>query len=48
MRKWYISSAAVVVALRMNREPLPVPGFGAKLKDGSIELDGLDMACVRL
>ena len=29
-------------------EPLPVPGFGAKLKDGTIELDALDMACVRL
>ena len=29
-------------------EPLPVPGFGAKLKDGTIELDGLDMACVRV
>ena len=29
-------------------EPLPVPGFGAKLKDGMIELDGLDMVCVRL
>jgi alpha-glucosidase len=28
--------------------PLSVPGFGAKLKDGAIELDGLDMACVRL
>ena len=28
--------------------PLSVPGFGAKLKDGTIELDGLDMACVRL
>jgi alpha-glucosidase len=29
-------------------EPVPVPGFGAKLKDGTIELDGLDMACVRV
>ncbi|EYR83499.1 alpha-glucosidase family protein [Shinella sp. 838] len=28
--------------------PLSAPGFGAKLKDGAIELDGLDMACVRL
>jgi alpha-glucosidase len=29
-------------------QPLPIPGFGAKLRDGTIELDGLDMACVRV
>ncbi|MDX3926945.1 MAG: alpha glucosidase [Shinella sp.] len=29
-------------------EPVPVPGFGAKLRNGAVELDALDMACVRI
>ncbi|MCF3642370.1 alpha-glucosidase C-terminal domain-containing protein, partial [Rhizobium sp. TRM95111] len=29
-------------------EFVAVPGFGAKLEDGTIELDALDMACVRV
>ncbi|QRM56348.1 alpha-glucosidase [Sinorhizobium sp. BG8] len=29
-------------------EAVSVPGFGAKLKEGAIELDALDMACIRL
>ncbi len=29
-------------------EPVAVPGFGSKLKDGAFHLDALDMVCVRL